>query len=422
MTRSAPVDAARCRGGHRHPIRDFTRGDGGLAMAKAKENDDKYVAFISHSSKDAGWAKRLCADLAKKGIATFLDKERLEAGRPWDSQLRQELSASRHLIVLWSDNAKKSEWVQHEQTFFFSKRLAEDERKSVRHRFITIELQGENEMFRRYQAITDLKGATYEAGVDRVDPALWRRMIAALERLLKDDDKSIPVPVIVLTTTKPRIRELNPEGMPSFAPALEEMLAQFGVGARDRLEAYYGDRREHWRPFGSVAEDVWGLLHRVQDDINASNESRGGLRFRWEPLGEEFWGDDVQAIDREARKLESGPALIVIDPLALYDRDVTGRLDRLSKCFHNDSSLIMVLPPFNLPSPCTALRGLVQHLANQIYEYSYEPPWYTGLPFAKCSAQTIDFVEVKRLLQTSLVPRIGRARSRPLNAYLSVGK
>lgn len=391
-------------------------------MPKPQKNEFKYKVFISYSSEDSAWAERLSADLEKKGIPTFLDKSRLQVGQKWEPQLRNALSASQHLIVLWSDKAKESDWVRQEQTHFFLVRLADDnERVRARHRFIMIELQGEsqNAMYKDYQAITDLRRAgVYGRGFEEVDPELWRRMIGTLERQLKDDDESVPVPVIVLTTTEPRLRELKAEEMPTLASErLDEVIKQFGVEDRMKLKDYYGHLRDHWRPFGST-DSVRNVLDGILAQINEDNEERGALPYRWEHLGEEFWVGDDQAIRSEAKKLERGPAVIVIDPVALYVPEVRERLGSLSACFRNEDSLIMVLAPFTLPPPCTALRRLVQEIAWQIYEYTYELPRHARAPFAHCSAQTIDSVEVKRLLQTALVPRSGRRRPPPSTPYI----
>ena len=45
----------------------------------------------------------------------FLDPERLEAGREWNKALLKDLVSAEHLIVIWSSNAKASEWVAHER-------------------------------------------------------------------------------------------------------------------------------------------------------------------------------------------------------------------------------------------------------------------------------------------------------------------
>src|SRR6185369_15693107 len=75
-----------------------------------------YKAFISYSHLDKPWAEKLAESLKARGYKdVFLDSERLEAGREWNKALLKDLVSSEHLIVIWSSNAKASEWVAHER-------------------------------------------------------------------------------------------------------------------------------------------------------------------------------------------------------------------------------------------------------------------------------------------------------------------
>jgi hypothetical protein len=397
------------------------------AMPTTLNDEFEFKVFISYSSKDSGWAEKLCADLEQKEIKTFLDRNRLDVGRPWQLRLRAALNSSQHLIVLWSENAQQSPWVSHEMTqFYLVRHFDRDQVTRARHRFIPIKLPGESQdlVFDEFHAITDLRRAgPCEKGVQGVDPEIWRQMIARLEQELMADKKSIAVPVIVLTTTWPRLHDLKDAEMPNIASPLNEVLAQFGV-TREQLSHYYGKGRDDWCPFGigrkeeEKKETVWNVLDRILTRINEESMGRGGLAYRWDRLDEKlFWGDDEEAIDREAKRLERGPAVIVIDPVALYTPEVRERLGRLDGCFRNPDSLIMVLAPFTLPAPCTALRQLVRKIAKQIYQFSYEPPWHNPAPFAQCSAQAIDGVEVKRLLHAALARHGGPQQLPPTVPY-----
>ena len=95
--------------------------------------DYKYFAFISYSSKDTEWGKRLQKKLEHYRMpATLCSKHGWERTpikpvffAPTDIQpgglteeLRERLWASRNLIVICSPNSAKSEWVGKEIEFF----------------------------------------------------------------------------------------------------------------------------------------------------------------------------------------------------------------------------------------------------------------------------------------------------------------
>jgi eukaryotic-like serine/threonine-protein kinase len=93
----------------------------------------RYAAFISYSSKDAGFARRLHRALETYGIPTtvgdfdllggggkknriypvFRDREELPAGELGEA-LKAALKASGALIVICSPNAAASQWVEKE--------------------------------------------------------------------------------------------------------------------------------------------------------------------------------------------------------------------------------------------------------------------------------------------------------------------
>ena len=70
--------------------------------------------FISYSSADGDWAQRIDTMLRSSvnAYTTFFDQNSLRAGDDWETSIQTALEASQHLVVLWSDNAKQSDWVQ----------------------------------------------------------------------------------------------------------------------------------------------------------------------------------------------------------------------------------------------------------------------------------------------------------------------
>lgn len=94
----------------------------------------KYYAFISYSSKDIKWGKRLHNKLTQFRLPSVLgsDKENRHPIRPvffapYDIQpgeltdeLKERLRASKYLIVICSPNSAKSDWVGKEIKYFCS--------------------------------------------------------------------------------------------------------------------------------------------------------------------------------------------------------------------------------------------------------------------------------------------------------------
>ncbi len=95
----------------------------------------KYFAFISYSSKDTAWGKRLQKKLEHYRMPATLCSEHGWKRKPispvffaptdiqpggLDAELQERLRASRHLIVICSPNSAKSEWVGKEIEFFHS--------------------------------------------------------------------------------------------------------------------------------------------------------------------------------------------------------------------------------------------------------------------------------------------------------------
>lgn len=95
----------------------------------------KYFAFISYSSKDTKWGRRLQRKLESYRMPAKLCRKRGWKRTPIDpvffaptdiqpgdlsQELQERLRASQHLIVICSPNSAKSDWVAREISFFHS--------------------------------------------------------------------------------------------------------------------------------------------------------------------------------------------------------------------------------------------------------------------------------------------------------------
>jgi hypothetical protein len=69
--------------------------------------------FISYASADRARIRPLVEALEARGWSVFWDTTLLP-GETWRKKITTELSAARCVIVLWSENAVESHWVEQE--------------------------------------------------------------------------------------------------------------------------------------------------------------------------------------------------------------------------------------------------------------------------------------------------------------------
>lgn len=70
--------------------------------------------FISHSSKDKPFARRLAIDLEENGIQVWFDEWELEVGDSLIDELEKGLKKSDYVIAILSPNSVRSKWVREE--------------------------------------------------------------------------------------------------------------------------------------------------------------------------------------------------------------------------------------------------------------------------------------------------------------------
>jgi len=69
--------------------------------------------FLSYSEKDRDTARRLADTLVAAGWTVWWDR-RIPAGQTWRAVLERELQSMRCMVVLWSSDSVRSEWVCEE--------------------------------------------------------------------------------------------------------------------------------------------------------------------------------------------------------------------------------------------------------------------------------------------------------------------
>jgi hypothetical protein len=380
-----------------------------------------YDVFISYSSKDRDWGQRLYQDLSAKGLSPFLDQENLHAGDQWSPALKDALSTSKYFLALWSTHAKESRWVDHEAVYF-ERRLEKpnDATSSMHQRMLFVLLNEDNSPYNDIQMVRDLKEAqVYELGIESAattNPGLWQRVIEKIYAAITSDEQFIPIPLLIVTTTRERLAQVNfqktPDHLP-FSPSLDTVLGKMGSTKEDLLERY-GSKRTDWKPIGSKL-DIMTLLNADRDKINEISSAK----FRWDPLGERFWSNlQQEEVIREIRRLETpNLGVIVLDPLAICDVLTYQRFNMLSKCFDNENAVIVALSPFSMPAPCSAFRDAVRYIAMDLFN-DWKEPGIRHIPYARCEISFDDEFGFKRALVSTFREHTHKVQPRPVHRYL----
>jgi len=384
----------------------------------------EYDVFISYSRVDSGWAEKLAEGLEAGQLAPFLDQARLQEGERWEQQLLGALTASRHLVVLWSKDAQTSNWVQQELNRF-RQIVDPDGTASLKGRRIFFVLLDDTpDPAPDVQAFRDIRKAELYPGSPEEAGETWTRMVEKIADAIHGDDGSLPIPVLVVTTTRERIAALDVDDAPAAAPGgpvLSALMDELGIASKDALCASYGASRLDWRPFGSDVS-VQTILQTIKDELNAdiaanTPPGRTPNRFRWEYIDDEFWSDDDTA-EHVARKLRSGPVVVVVDPLAFYDNVVFARYaNHMSDILMNANAFLLVLAPFTLPASAKALRNAIRAMARRVFTHFYEPPAFSGQAYARSSASVGDALEFRGWVTTALASHLSGTRAAS-NPYL----
>jgi hypothetical protein len=79
-----------------------------------KDESQKIVAFLSHSSKDKPFIRQLSSDLVKEGIDVWLDERKILVGDSITEKIGQGLAQSDYFVIALSETSIGSAWVQKE--------------------------------------------------------------------------------------------------------------------------------------------------------------------------------------------------------------------------------------------------------------------------------------------------------------------
>lgn len=79
--------------------------------------------FLSHSSKDKQFARRLGNDLRRYGVKVWIDEAEINIGDSLIEKISEGLEVSDYLIAIWSKNSINSEWVKREIDIALNKEI-----------------------------------------------------------------------------------------------------------------------------------------------------------------------------------------------------------------------------------------------------------------------------------------------------------
>ena len=353
-----------------------------------------YDIFLSYAAEDVAWAAKLETDLKADGTKVFRDGSRLEVGRKWEPQLQQALDQSQHLVNLWSNNAKNSNWVHKELSRF--ERQAEDDSKR---RLICVNLEGRNDAYQSYQHI-DIDYAADPAGLDA---DVWRSLVTRIRAAIEEDENVERIETVVLAMTADDADTSKGGGL--SRASLTTIQEQFGLSESDVRARYTGGPLD-WHPFGGPVS-VRSLLDQLIVAVNgAVGTASPDLHFGWRPVADEFWlplESANGARDVATRLARSKLSLIVVDTLSLQAQSIYRRLMLLRDYLKNTNSTWIFVPPMQSDPQIIRYRQLVQSWSAPLLDAYFNPPvGKRDAPLPQLGVYCGDDGEMRRLVLSAV--------------------
>ena len=357
--------------------------------------------FISYSSHDRTWAKRLAESLQGHGLTSFFDANSLRDGEGWEQQLEHGLKQCETLVCLWSARAFESEWVQREVAQF----RATPGRNGNPRQPLIVRLDDRPNAFSSTQQIDlpELKQAYAGGGVDVVTSQVWQAFVDRVEIASKAASPSIEIPLVALTLTESQLGDL--------APHHQRLLDGLHLNAAD-LSRRYGPTRMDWRPFGPEAQTLGEILATTRANINAWLDP--SERMSWRFPDESFWSTNASAIEFARSFFGARLGVIIIDPVALPVLDVQTSLATFAQCV-NCENVAIVAPPLRPTTPHEAdfRKWIGKYASALVQDYLNPPSFGMQAPSARYAVGIGlgDADEMSRLVQRGVADFVRRKGS-----------
>jgi hypothetical protein len=80
-----------------------------------------YQVFISYSRYDSDAANALADTLSEAGVSAWIDRNAIQEGDAFDTQIEEAIAQTAVVIVIWSKHSVKSHWVRAEAAYALGK-------------------------------------------------------------------------------------------------------------------------------------------------------------------------------------------------------------------------------------------------------------------------------------------------------------
>jgi len=362
---------------------------------------ENYDVFLSYASEDRAWAVELERTLRLAGLSIFRDSNEIRAGEKWEPQLEGALASSKHLVVLWSDKAKDSDWVQKE-LYRFDAMIS----KEPGRRIFCVNLNRENAALASLQAIKDLQLAGAYPGEPPSQSPAWQSANARIVEAVRTADGAVPIAVALLTFTAPGFAALDKEG--------RAKIADLGADPAG-LAARYGQRRADWRPYGGD-HTVETMLSTLLGDVNQVT-AKSGARFRLQYVDDRLWNEETRK--PAAAEMCSAPlTLVVVDTFVLVSSEGYKVAQVLYSKLQRDTSIWIFVPPES-DKRIRTYRDKIQKWSEPLLDPYFDPPMESAGP-ALLGVDCSDTQEIQRLLKLGIGRYSGRKRSLPRDSFTEV--
>lgn len=83
----------------------------------------EYDVFLSHANIDKPMVNLIYKDLLDQEFEVWYDKDNIHGGNKWTKAIQDGIDNSKVLVVVWTENSSKSEWVDREIVWASSKNI-----------------------------------------------------------------------------------------------------------------------------------------------------------------------------------------------------------------------------------------------------------------------------------------------------------
>jgi hypothetical protein len=311
-----------------------------------------YDLFISYSSEDRQWARKLYDDLRTSfpTLKIFWDYQEIPAGGAWRTFLTDANMMARNFVFLWSNSAKASNYVLDERaTFNAARALNPEVEGSRRLRPIGILLEGSfapNEDVQSFPGLASYyRSADTDRGVSNLTGAAaaleWNRVIRFIGDACLDArgmQRIIAAIAAVRTSYVAMMDATRTFPQTVSGPSLDEFLNRYGLDW-DQVRGWYGADAREWRPFGGTR-----TITELLDDLRVQANTRLNRAdwFQWDPV-------DLTTLFRPgptpSESLLKQPSIVILDQVSLFHPVIANAFKALKKYAEDEKSVLVSLSP-----------------------------------------------------------------------------